>query len=874
MLAKHVKGDSIGLSAEILMTDILPVFDNPALPASAAPKNNAHLLHSSVVFLDMAILGNQIRHVLRRLRRSPMFTAITLVTLATGIGANTAVFSVIEGVLLKPLPYAKPDELVGVWLTAPGIGLKDVNMSPSSYFIFREETRVFQDIGLWNSDSDSVTGLAEPEQVSALNVTDGILPLLGVQPILGRWFARKDDSPGSPKTIMLSYGYWQRKFAGDRSVIGRRIDVDGQPREVIGVLPSNFRFLNLKPALLLPFQFDRGKLFLGNFSYHGIARLKPGVTLAQANADVARMLPIVSAQFPPPPGYNLKMFEDARIAPNLRFLKQDVIGDIGSVLWVLMGTIGIVLLIACANVANLLLVRAEGRHQELAIRTALGADRRRIAADLLFESISLGVVGGALGLGVAYGALRLLAAMGPASLPRLDEISIDPWVLLFALAVSLIAGVLFGLIPVFKYAGPQMGTALRQGGRTLSQSRERHRARSTLVVVQVALAMVLLIGSGLMIRTFQALRQVQPGFTRPQEVQTLHLFIPTAQVRDAEQVVRMQQEISRKIAQIPGVSSAAFSTSITMDGNGSFDPIFPQDKPYAEGKLPPIRRFKFASPGFLHTVGNPLIAGRDFTWTDLYEKAPVAIVTENLAREYWREPSAALGKRIRSDMKSPWREIVGVAGNERDDGLNQKAPTSVYWPALAKDLEGSGVDARRTVAFAIRSGRTGSDSFLKEIRQAIWSVNPNLPLFDVRTLDEIYTRSMARTSFTLVMLAVAGGMALLLGVVGIYGVISYSVSQRTREIGIRMALGARQRELTGMFVRHGLLLAMIGLAFGLAGAAAVTRLMSSLLFEIKPVDPVTYAAVAIGLAGAAALASYVPSRRAAAVEPVEALRTE
>jgi putative ABC transport system permease protein len=822
----------------------------------------------------MAILGNQIKHVLRRLGRSPMFTAITLMTLATGIGANTAIFSVIEGVLLKPLPYAKPDELIGVWHTAPGIGIKELNASASLNIVYREENRVFQDIGLWDGDSDSVTGLAEPEQVRTLNVTDAILPLLGMQPILGRWFTRKDDSPGSPETIMLSYGYWQRKFAGDRTVIGRRVTVNGRPREVIGVMPSTFRFLNQKPELFLPFQFDRGKLFIGNFSFQSIARLKPGVTLAQASADLARLLPMVDAKFPPPPGYSIKMFDDAHIAPNLRPLKQDVIGNIGSVLWVLMGTIGIVLLIACANVANLLLVRAEGRQQELAIRTALGADRRRIAADLLFESVSLGLVGGALGLGVAYGALRLLVAMGPASLPRLSEISIDLRVLLFALAVSVVAGVLFGLIPVFKYAGPQTGIALRQGGRTLSQSRERHRARSTLVVVQVALAMVLLIGSGLMIRTFQALRQVQPGFTRPQEVQTLHLFIPAAQVSDAEQVVRMQQEILRKMAAIPGVQSAAFSTSVTMDGNGSFDLIFIQDKPYAQGKLPPVRRFKFASPGFLHTVGNPLIAGRDFTWNDLYDKAPVAIVTENLAREYWREPSAALGKRIRSDLKSPWREIIGVAGNERDDGVNQKAPTTVYWPAFSKDLEGIGVNVHRTVAFAIRSGRTGSDSFLNEIRQAVWSANPNLPLFDVRTLDEIYSKSMAQTSFTLLMLAVAGGMALLLGVVGIYGVISYSVSQRTREIGIRMALGARQRELTGMFVRHGLALAAIGVACGLAGAVALTRLMSSLLFEINPVDPVTYGAVALGLAAAAALASYVPSRRAAAVEPLEALRAE
>ncbi len=447
------------------------------------------------------------RQVLRRFRRSPMFTAITLITLAVGVGANTAIFSVIDGVLLKPLPYPEAGRLVGVWETAPGINLKEVNASPSTYFTFREESRAFEDIGIWQRDSLSITGIGEPEHIEAVAVTDGVLPILGARPALGRLFSRRDDLPGSPGTAILTYGYWQRKFGGDGSVIGRRIVVDAEAREVIGILPAGFRFMNDKPALIVPLQLDRAKAFVGNFSYNGIARLKPGVTIQQADADVARMFPLTMRKFPPAPGISMQMIEQARFAPDVRPLKKDVVGDIGTVLWVLMGTVGIVLFIACANVANLLLVRAEGRQQELAIRAALGAGWSRIARELLVESVTLGIAGGALGLGLAYAAVKLLVAIGPADLPRLDEVSINGAVLVFTLAVSLIAGVLFGLVPVFKYAGRGLGLALREGGRTLSEGRERRRARSVLVVVQVALALVLLIGSGLMLRTFQAMLQ-------------------------------------------------------------------------------------------------------------------------------------------------------------------------------------------------------------------------------------------------------------------------------------------------------------------------------------------------------------------------------
>src|SRR5258708_6069806 len=336
---------------------------------------------------------NQLRQVMRRLGRSPMFTVITVVKVGGGGGANTVVFSVLEGVLLKPLPYPKPDELIGVWLTAPGIQLKEFELSPSDYFIFREQNRTLQDLGLYAGDSVSVTGIAEPEQVRALRVTDGTLPLLGIPPLLGRSFTKQDDSPGAPETVMLTYGYWRRKFGGDSSVIGRNIIVDGKSRQIIGVLPQRFHFLDWEdPAIITPFQFDRNKTHLGNFSYKGLARLKPGVTIEQVNPDAARMLPIVMSSFPTPPGFSIKLFEDAHIGPNVRSLKHDVVGDVGSVLWILMGSIGMVLLIACANVANLLLVRVEGRRQELAVRAALGAGRGRIAADLLLESVILGLL--------------------------------------------------------------------------------------------------------------------------------------------------------------------------------------------------------------------------------------------------------------------------------------------------------------------------------------------------------------------------------------------------------------------------------------------------------------------------------------------------
>ncbi|MBS1874034.1 MAG: ABC transporter permease [Acidobacteria bacterium] len=822
----------------------------------------------------MPPLMSELRRIARRLARAPLFTAVTLITLALGIGANTAIFSVINGVLLRPLPFPDPDRLVGVWHTAPGLGIKVLNASPSTYFTYREENHVFEDIGNYRSSSVTVTGLAEPQQARVLEVTQSVLPLLRAQPVLGRSFTSDEDSPNGPKAVILTYAYWQQRFGGAPNALGQKLLLDAEPYQIVGVMPKSFRFLDADPALLLPMRYDRAKVFVGNFSFDSVARLKPGVTLQQANADVERMLPLMTNKFPAPPGFNMAMFRDARIGPNLHPFKDDAVGDVGKVLWILMATVGIVLLIACANAANLFLVRAEGRQRELAVRAALGASWSRLAGELLAESLLLGVVGGALGLLAAYGCIQLLVTLEPSSLPRLGEIALDGPVVAYAAGVSVLAGLVFGFVAVLKYARGTFGTALKEGGRGGSDSRERNRARGFLVASQVAMALVLLIGSVLMMRSFVEIRRVSPGFVDPAHVLTMRISIPDAEIKDDEKAVRTHEAIIRKLEQIPGVTSVAAGASLTMDGYDSHDPSFVEDHPIPDGQMPPMRNYKWMGPGMFKTLGNPLVAGRDFTWNDLYTRAPVIMISENLAREYWKTPGAALGKRIRERPNGTWREVIGVVANEHDAGADRPAPTIMYWPILIKDFWQFKDFAQRSLAYAVRSPRVGTEAFGNEVRNAVWSVNGNLPIARMRTLERIYERSMARTSFTLVMLAIASGMALLLSLVGIYGVIAYSVSRRTREIGIRMALGAAQADVRGLFVRRGLAMTGAGVVVGLAAAAGLTRAMQALLFGVGPLDPLTYIAAPLTLLIAAMAASYVPARRATSVDPARALRSE
>jgi predicted permease len=674
----------------------------------------------------------------------------------------------------------------------------------------------------------------------------------------------------------LSYGYWRRRFGGDRNVIGRVMQVDAQGREIVGVMPRGFRLVDRDFDLLVPLALDRANQKLAGFGYYGIARLKPGIQLAQADADIARLIPVWMDSWSNGPGTNPHFYEIWRISPGFRSLKQQVIGSIGGVLWVVMATVGLVMLIVCTNVANLLLVRAESRHQELSIRAALGASRMRIARELLIESVSLGILGGVIAVGVALAGLRLLMAIGPGDLPRLSEISLDAGALGFTLALSVFSALLFGSISATRYARTKASAILGGTTRTASPSRARQRARNVLVTAQVSMALVLLVSAVLMIRTFAALSNVEPGFADPQHVQTMHIWIPDLLISDPQTVTHVQNNIADQLAAIPGVTSVGFAGAVPMENTDpNWDGIRIEGKSYG-GEEPPLRLFNFVSPAYFTAMGTRLVAGRDFTWTDIYELGPRVIVSENFARESWGSASAAVGKRLRQFDNSPWREVIGVVEDVRVHGVDEKAPAIVYWPAMLNDpyTPKPTIDAPRFVTFAIRSDRAGTESFLKQVQQAVWSVNASLPLAAVNTMQEIYSQSLARTSFTLVMLAIAGAMALALSLIGIYGVISYAVSQRTREIGIRLALGAQKAVLRWMFVRSALVLTGIGVVIGLGAAAVLMRLMKTLLFGISPLDPLTFLAVPLILAAAAALASYLPARRAAGVDPVEALRAE
>ena len=571
-----------------------------------------------------ANLWQDVRYASRRLVAQPGFTLVAVLTLALGIGATTAIFSVVNGVLLKPLPFDEPERLVGLYHRGGAVNLAVMNQGPATYFTYRDNQRVFEDIGGWEANQVSITGRGEPERAEVLSVTHTTLPLLRVQPALGRLFSKEDDAPGGALRVVLTHGYWQRKFGGAPDVLGTPIDIDGAVGEIIGVLPASFRFLRVNPDLLLPMQLERVSFVM--FDFQALARLKPGVTLSQANADVARMIPFLK-----------EGHERLQLRPNVRPLSEDVTGDIGRVLWVLLGAVGVVLLIACANVANLFLVRAEGRQQELAMRAVLGASPGRIARELLSEAVLLGLAAGVLGLAFTQAAIGLLRRMAPARLPRVDEIGIDPIVLLFASAIALLSGVLFGLVPVVRF-GALNTTTLKDGGRSSSDAPARLRTRNTLVVAEVALALMLLIVSGLMIRTFVAMRQVHPGFTRPEEVQTFQLAIPEDITRNGEQFARRHEQIIRRLEQVPGVMSVGLSSSITMDGEDNTNPLVVEHVEVPEGRLPPFRRFKSVAPGYFETMGNPLVAGRAISWDDIHRVRPVVLISETLAREYLAQP--------------------------------------------------------------------------------------------------------------------------------------------------------------------------------------------------------------------------------------------
>jgi predicted permease len=806
-----------------------------------------------------------IRQSWRGLKKTRVFTAAAVLTLALGIAGTVTMFSVVHGVLFKPLPYQDPDELVRIVHVIGGI--RQPFFSDVVFRSYVDHTQAFSDVGVWiPATTAAITGQGEPEEVRTLTASRSLLTTLGVPPALGRWFSTAEDAPGGAATVMLTHGYWQRKFAGDPAVLSRTLTIDGRPHQIVGIMPSNFRFSE-EFEIIRPLRINAAAP-ANVFRLVGLARLKPGVTLAQGNADVMRVLHAWFERAGTRPEIR------ARWSPALQPLKDDIVGDVRATLWILMGAIGLVLLMACANVANLLLVRADGRRRELAIRAALGAGGLRIARQLLVETLLLTALGGLAGIALAYGALRALVAIAPANLPRLSDIAIDPAVLGFAVAVSVLSGLLFGLIPVLKHARPRLDALGTGGGRV---TRGRQRSQQLLVTAQMALALMLLVGAGLMIRSFQTLRHTDPGFTSPHTLQMFTMRFLPALAQEAEHVTRMQQDLLERLANIPGVSSAAFANRMPMGIDRSSSALTAKGRP-DDGKTPPNHQVKVISPDLFRTQGTPLIAGRDFTWADVHGTRDLAIISETLARELFGSAKAAVGQTLREyyDKESPWREVVGVVGNVHDDGVHRDAPTTVYFPARpVQRLFGiPGLQTRR-VTFAVRADRAGTPEFLEQVRSAVSSsVSASVPLAQVTTLDEPYRRSMARTAFTLLMLAIAGTMALLLGMCGIYGVISYAVSQRRREIGIRLALGAPLPAVRGLFIRRGVLMGAAGLVVGLAGAVAVTRLMKSLLYGVTPLDPMTFAAMPAVLVAAAMLASYLPARAATTVDPVETMRAE
>lgn len=824
-----------------------------------------------------------LKRAVRRLSKSPGFTATVLLTLAIGIGANTAVFSVINSVLINPLPYPQSDRLIALWLKAPGAGglsnfSEGLQLSPSMYFTLSRHNQTFESMGIWTPQLANVTGVARPEQVHTALVSDGVLQTLDVPPALGRWFGQSDQDPRGARTVILSYGYWQRRFGGSPAAIGRTIQVDSQPREIVGVMPRGFRMVYKDFDLLLPLALDPIHQKLAPFGYNGIARLKPGASIKQADADVARLIPVWMDSWTNGPGTNPHYYETWKITPDFQSLKQQVIGNVSSILWVVMATVGLVMLIACTNIANLLLVRSESRQHELAIRAALGAGRGRIARELLLESLVLGLAGGALALGVAALGLRLLTASGPVDLPRLAEISLDARSLWFTLLLAVVSGLLFGSIPAWKYARARTALPLENSARTASAGREHQRSRRALVVAQIAIALLLLVSSSLMIRTFLALRNVQPGFTNAAQIQTMRISIPESLISNPQMVTRTEQAITDRLAAIPGVSAVGYAVAVPMDGvDPNWDQIIVEGKGYQGGE-PPIRFYNYVSPGFFNAMGTRLVAGRDFTWADIYGLRPQVIVSESFARESWGSAAAAIGKRVRQYSSTPWQEVIGVALDVRQHGADEIAPPTIYWPVMLLSpyvpQHSYTVMASPSIAYAIRSSRAGNEEFLHQIQLAVWSVNASLPVASTRTMQEIYDHSMARTSFTLVMLAIAGAMALALSIIGIYGVISYTVSQRTREMGIRLALGALPRDLRWMFVKSALEMAGLGIVLGLVIAIPLTTLIRSLLFGVSSSDPVTYLVVSLTLFLAALLASYIPAIRAASIDPTQALRAE
>ncbi len=813
-------------------------------------------------------LWQDLRHGLRMLARSPGFTAVAVLTLALGIGATTAIFSVIDAVLLRPLPYSEPDRLMMVWGKLAGIGLPrdQLAVSVPEFMDFQAMNQVFEGMAAFTGSSFNLALEGSPERIQGASVSASLFPLLRVQPVWGRTFRPEEDQPGRDNVVLLSRGLWQRRFGSDPSLIGKTLTLSGRVYSVIGILPRDFQ-LPEQAEIWKPIAFDAADLSENRRADHFltvVARLKPGVTLAQARANmevIARRLQQTNpAQYPPRSGWGI------RLTP----LLEEMVQDTRPALLMLVGAVALLLVIACANVANLLLARASARQREIAIRAALGAGRGRLVRQLLTESCLLGLLGGALGLLLALWGGDLLVKLGPENLPRLKDVTIDGRTLGFTLLISLGANCLFGLAPAWQACGGQRSAQLKEGSRAATASPRGARLRGLVVVSQISLSLVLLAGAGLLIKSFVRLLEVDPGFN-PNHVVTMRINLPYLKYPEPRQAQAFFRQLLERVETFPGVEHASVVSHLPLDSVGWSGTFTVEGQVTDPAKGGPEADRRPSSTDYFRAMGIPLLRGRFFARRDETEDAPkVAIVDETLAETFWRGQDP-LGKRLKLggvDSSRPWMSVVGVVRHVRHQGLEAQSRFQMYWP-YPQQLPA------RTMSLVIRA-RSGVDprSLARAAQNAVLALDKEQPVFAIRTMEEVVARSVAQRRLSMLLVVIFALVAVTLATVGIYGVMSYSIARRTHEIGIRVALGARAPDVLALIARQALALVALGVAAGLAGTLVASRWLSALLFQVAPGDPWVLAAAALLLAAVALAASYLPARRALRVDPLAALRYE
>jgi predicted permease len=818
-----------------------------------------------------------LRHAAKSLGRTPAFTITAMITLVVGIGSAVAIFAVVDDVLLRPLPFASPDRLVGAWTDFPPLGMTHSQQAAITYWTYQSQARTIEGIGIYDVNAVNVAAdggaPSAPRHVSTALFTATMFQVLGVSATRGRVFNDAEDQPGAPPVMLISEGMWRAQFGGDPAIVGRSLEVNGVRREIIGVMPANFRFPLAETEIWIPLGLDPNHPPANAFAYYSVARLKTGESAADAQRDFADVLPRVATLFPTfVTGLTTRqMLDQVKPKPVITPLRDDITGGIARTLWMMAAAAALLLLVACVNVANLTLVRFDARQRELAVREAIGASRARVMQAFFSESAVLAATAGLFGVIVAWVLVRALVAGGPADIPRLGEITIDARALSVAMLITVLAAVLCSLIPMLRIRiGP---VALRGGARSVTATRRQHRVRAALVASQIAIALVVLSGSGLLVRTFLSLHAIRPGFDAD-HVATLWISLPRVQYKQNAEIGRFYSTLINRVAQLPNVNSVGVTSRLPLVLRGiNPNPLYPEDDPSYATKLPPLQMFTTIGGNYFRTMGIPLIAGRVFDRMETQRDGD-AIISRRAAQIFWKDSTgvAALGKRFRALPTEPLSTVVGVVGDVRDTMLAAPPSPTIYFPELAQPAAATSHTVR-TMALAIRT-TADPTAVISAAQRIVREIDPSLPTFDVQLMTRALRTSTAQLGFTILILGGAAMVTVLLGAVGLYGMLAYVVTLRRREFGIRITLGATPRAVAVATTRVGLVLTSAGVAAGLVLFAAVARFIRGFLFGVAPWDPPTILSAALGLLAVAALASWIPARRAARVDPAEALRAE